>query len=153
MSLETGQEAPEFDLKASTGENVKLSQFRGDKAVAVVFYPFTFTGVCHGELCALRDDFSRYEAAGVEVLAVSCDTVHAQKKWAESEGYKFALLADFWPHGEVSKAYGVFNDEKGCANRATFLIDKNGLLVDSFTSEAFGTPREQARYEEALAKL
>ena len=153
MSLEIGQEAPDFDLKSSTGENVKLSQFRGDKAVALVFYPFTFTGVCHGELCALRDDLNRYESAGVQVLAISCDTVHAQKAWAASEGYNFPVLADFWPHGEVAKAYGVFNDALGCANRGTFVIDKNGILVDSFFTDSLGTAREASRYEEALAKL
>ncbi len=153
MSPEIGQEAPDFDLKSSTGENVKLSSFRGERAVALVFYPFTFTGVCHGELCALRDDLSRYEAAGVQVLAISCDTVHAQKKWAETEGYTFPVLADFWPHGEVSRAYGVFNDALGCANRGTFVIDKSGVVVDAFFTDSLGTAREAARYEEALAKL
>ena len=153
MSAEIGQEAPDFDLRSSTGENVKLSQYRGDKAVALVFYPFTFTGVCHGELCALRDDLSQFENDGVQVLAVSCDTVHAQKKWAESEGYGFPVLSDFWPHGEVAKAYGVFNDKLGCANRGTFLINKDGVVVDSFFTDALTTPREKARYEEAIAKL
>lgn len=153
MSAEIGQEAPDFDLKSSTGENVKLSSFRGEKAVALVFYPFTFTGVCHGELCELRDDISIYESADVQVLAISCDTVHAQKAWAASEGYNFPVLADFWPHGEVAKAYGVFNDALGCANRGTFLINKDGVVVDAFFTENLGTAREKPRYEEALAKL
>jgi peroxiredoxin len=153
MSVEIGQEAPDFELRASTGDTIKLSDYRGDKAVALVFYPFTFTGVCHGELCELRDDLSRYESADVQVLAVSCDTVHAQKKWAEQEGYNFPVLADFWPHGEVAKAYGVFNEKLGCANRGTFIIDKTGVIVDKFETDALTTPREQSRYEEALAKL
>ena len=135
------------------GDPVKLSSYRGEKAVALVFYPFTFTGVCEGEHCALRDDLSRYESAGVQVLAVSCDTAPAQKKWAEEKGYNFPVLADFWPHGAVAQAYGVFNDQLGCAMRHTFLIDKNGIVVDTFDSGAIGTPREAARYEEALAKL
>ena len=153
MSPEIGMEAPDFDLRSSTGENVKLSSFRGDKAVALVFYPFTFTGVCHGELCALRDDLSRYEAAGVQVVAISCDTAPAQKKWAEEEGYNFPVLADFWPHGAVAQAYGVFDDTRGCAVRATFLIGKDGKVVDSFRTDSIGTAREASRYEEALAKL
>ena len=153
MSIEIGQEAPDFDLKSSTGENITLSQFRGEKAVALVFYPFTFTGVCEGELCALRDDISRYESAGVQVLAVSCDSVHSQKKWAAEEGYNFPVLSDFWPHGATAQAYGVFNDALGCAIRATFLIDKNGILVDEFSTDSLGTAREASRYEEALAKL
>ncbi|HVT76591.1 MAG TPA: peroxiredoxin [Acidimicrobiales bacterium] len=153
MPVDIGQEAPDFELRASTGDTVKLSQYRGDKAVALVFYPFTFTGVCQGELCALRDDMSRYENAGVQVLAVSCDTAPAQKKWAEEQGYNFPVLADFWPHGKVAQDYGVFNDKLGCAMRHTFLIDKDGTVVDHFDTDAIGTPREQARYEEALAKL
>ncbi|MEY2467701.1 MAG: mycoredoxin-dependent peroxiredoxin [Actinomycetota bacterium] len=153
MSAEIGQEAPDFDLKASTGDNVKLSSFRGDKAVALVFYPFTFTNVCHGELCELRDDLSRYEAAGVQVLAVSCDTVHAQKAWAASEGYNFPLLADFWPHGEAAQAYGVFDEAVGAANRGTFLIDKDGIIIDAFFTDSRAVAREKSRYDEALAKL
>jgi mycoredoxin-dependent peroxiredoxin len=153
MSLEIGQEAPDFDLKASTGDTVKLSSFRGDKSVALVFYAFAFSGICEGELCAIRDDLSRYEAAGVQVIGISCDAVHAQKAFAASEGYSFPLLADFWPHGDVAKAYGVFNDAAGCPNRATFLIDKAGVVVDTFVTDSLGTAREASRYEEALAKL
>jgi peroxiredoxin len=153
MSLEIGQEAPDFELRSSTGDTIKLSQYRGDKNVALVFYPFTFTAVCHGELCALRDDLNRYESAGVQVLAISCDTAPAQKKWAEEEGYGFPVLADFWPHGAVAQAYGVFNDKLGCAMRHTFLIDKDGKIVDTFNTDAITTPREGERYQEALAKL
>jgi peroxiredoxin (alkyl hydroperoxide reductase subunit C) len=153
MPLEIGQEAPDFELRSSTGDTIKLSSFRGEKNVALVFYPFTFTAVCHGELCALRDDLSRYESAGVQVLAISCDTAPAQKKWAEDEGYNFPVLADFWPHGAVAQAYGVFNEKLGCANRHTFLIDKDGKVVDTFSTDALSTPREAERYNEALAKL
>jgi peroxiredoxin len=101
----------------------------------------------------LRDDLSRYESAGVQVLAISCDTAPAQKKWAEEEGYNFPVLADFWPHGKVAQDYGVFNDKLGCAMRHTFLIDTNGVIVDHFDTEAISVPREQARFEEALTKL
>jgi peroxiredoxin len=150
---EIGQPAPEFSLPDQDGNTVTLSQFAGDKAVALVFYPFSFTGVCEGELCALRDDLGRYEAAGVQVLAVSCNAKPTQKRWADEMGYGFPVLADFWPHGDVAKAYGVFNDGVGCANRATFLIDRAGTLVDTFASPDLGTAREASRYEEALAKL
>ncbi len=153
MPVNIGDEAPDFELKDQSNEVVKLSSFRGDKPVTLVFYPFTFTGVCEGELCQLRDDFSTYEAAGVQVLAVSCDTRHAQRVWAEQQGYQFPLLSDFWPHGEVAQAYGVFNDKLGCANRVTFVIDKAGKVVDTFASADFGTARPADRYEEALAKL
>ena len=153
MALEPGTEAPDFTLKDQDGNDVTLSSFRGDKAVTLVFYPFTFTGVCEGELCALRDDLSDFESAGVQVLAVSCDTRHAQKVWAEQEGYGFPVLSDFWPHGEVAKAYGVFNDALGCANRGTFVIDKDGQIVDAFESGGLGEARPKERYEEAVAEL
>jgi len=153
MAIDIGDEAPDFELKDQDGKDVKLSSFRGDHAVAVVFYPFTFTGVCEGELCQLRDDYSTFENAGVRVLAISCDSRHAQRIWAEQMGYQFPVLSDFWPHGEVSKAYGVFNEAIGAANRATFVIDVNGKVVDTFASPDLGTARPAERYEEALAKL
>jgi len=153
MAIEIGQPAPEFSLKDQSGEVVSLSDFRGKQSVALVFYPFTFTSVCEGELCRLRDDFSEYTDAGVQVLACSCDSPFAQKQWATQQGYQFPVLSDFWPHGEVAKAYGIFNEERGCANRATFVINPDGIVVDVFVSPDLGTPREKARYDEALAKL
>jgi peroxiredoxin len=153
MAAEIGQQAPDFERKDQDGNVVKLSSFRGEKAVALVFYPFTFTGVCQGELCELRDDISSYELAGVQVLAMSCDSAFAQKEWAKAQGYTFPVLSDFWPHGEVAQAYGVFNDALGCANRATFVIDKEGTIVDVFETESLGVAREKSRYQEALAKL
>ena len=119
MTVEPGQEAPDFELKDQDGNMVSLAGFRGDKAVALVFYPFTFTGVCQGELCDLRDDIGAFAA---EDVAGPCGVLRqplAQKKWAEQQGFNFPVLSDFWPHGAVSKAYGVFNDALGCANRAT----------------------------------
>jgi peroxiredoxin (alkyl hydroperoxide reductase subunit C) len=153
MTVEIGQEAPDFALKDQANNEVRLSSFRGDKAVALVFYPFTFTAVCEGELCALRDDLSTFEDAGLQVLAVSCDSRHAQRVWAEQQGFGFPVLSDFWPHGEVARAYGVFNEALGCANRATFVIDQQGNIVDAFASDELTTPREQARYAEAVTKL
>jgi mycoredoxin-dependent peroxiredoxin len=153
MALAPGTEAPEFTLKDQNGEAVTLSAFRGDKAVLLVFYPFTFTGVCQGELCELRDDLNRYASADVQVLAASCDSRFAQKKWADEQGYEFPVLADNWPHGAVAQAYGVFNEALGCANRGTFLIGKDGVIVDVIESDNLGTAREKAAYEAALAKL
>ena len=148
-----GQPAPDFSLKDQNNEVVSLSSFKGNKAVALVFYPFAFSGLCQAELCEIRDDHSQYEDAGVQVLAVSCDSRHAQKPWAEQQGFTFPVLSDFWPHGATAKAYGVFNEELGCAMRATFLIDENGTVVDSFVTDAIGTVREKERYGAALAKL
>ena len=153
MAIEIGQPAPAFALKDQDGNTVSLSDFHGKQAVVLVFYPFTFTGVCEGELCAIRDDYSEFEGAGVQVLACSCDTRFAQKQWADQQGYQFPVLSDFWPHGEVAKAYGVFNEALGCANRATFLISADGTVVDTFDTPDLATARSAERYTEALAKL
>ena len=153
MAVEIGQPAPEFTLSDQDGTAVSLADFRGSKAVALVFYPFTFSGVCEGELCAIRDDYSSFTNAGVQVLAVSCNAKHAQKLWRTQNGYDFPVLTDFWPHGEVAQAYDVFNEDLGCAMRNTFVINADGLLVDSFASPDLGTARPEARYKEALAKL
>jgi peroxiredoxin len=153
MSIAVGDDAPDFTLKDHAGNDVTLSSFRGKSNVALVFYPFTFSGICKGELCEIRDDPSAFAGADAQVLAVSCDTRHAQAQWVEQQGFAFPVLSDFWPHGEVAKAYGVFNDASGCANRATFVIDKTGKVVDAFASANLGTPRERAEYAAALAKL
>jgi peroxiredoxin len=153
MAIEVGDVAPDFGLKDPAGEPVTLSQFRGESPVLIVFYPFTFTGTCEGELCSLRDDFSAFTDAGVQVLAISCDSKNAQKVWTEQLGIPFPVLSDFWPHGEVAKAYGVFNEALGCANRATFLVGKDGKVVDTFASDNLGVARPAERYEQALATL
>lgn len=153
MSLSIGDEAPDFELPNQDRDPVRLSSFRGDKAVAVVFYPFSFTGVCEGELCELRDDVASYEAQDVQILAVACDSTAVLKQWAEQKGWTFPVLSDFWPHGEVARAYGVFDEALGCATRGTFLVDKEGKVADMFASEGLGTPREKSRYTDAVAKL
>ena len=151
--IAVGQEAPDFTLKDQDGNDVTLSSFRGNQNVVLVFYPFTFTGVCEGELCSLRDDISQFESSNAQVIALSCDTRHAQAQWAKQQGYNFPVLSDFWPHGATAKAYGVFNEQLGCANRATFVIDKAGKVAETFESPNLGTAREKASYEAALAKL
>jgi peroxiredoxin len=153
MSLAIGQPAPDFTAPDQDGNPVSLADFRGEKPVVLVFYPFTFTGVCEGELCRIRDDFSKFEAAGVQVLAISCNTKHSQKRWADEMGYTFPVLSDFWPHGAVAQAYGIFNEVVGCANRGTFVIDTDGTIVDVIETDDLGTAREATRYDEALAQL
>ena len=152
MSLLIGDLAPDFTLPNQFGEDVTLSQFRGAKPVVLVFYPLSFSGICTGELCEIRDNFSRFESNEVELLAISVDSKYVQKVFAEHEGYKFSVLADFWPHGQVAKDYGVFLEEHGISNRATFVIDKDGVLVSKFVT-APGQARSLDEYDRALATL
>ncbi|MDX3194614.1 peroxiredoxin [Streptomyces sp. MN03-5084-2B] len=152
MTVEVGSEAPDFTLNDYNKQPVQLSSFRGDKAVLLVFYPFAFSGICTGELCQLRDEFADYDNKGVQVLGVSVDTPFSLKAWAEKEGYQFPLLSDFWPHGDVARAYGVFNEDAGLAVRGTFLIDTSGVVRFAEVN-APGEARDQQGWKKAVAEL
>ena len=152
MSLLIGDQAPDFSLVNQFGETVTLSQFRGSKPVVVVFYPLSFSGICTGELCEIRDNFAKFDSSDVELLAISVDSKFVQKVFAEHEGYKFSVLADFWPHGKVAQDYGVFLEEHGIANRGTFVIDKAGILRWSVVNGP-GDARNTDEYKQALAAL
>jgi peroxiredoxin len=152
MAVEVGQEAPDFELSDQHGKPVRLSGFRGAKNVVLVFYPLAFSGVCSGELSALRDDFPEVGRDDVELLTVSVDSSYAHRVWADREGFQFELLSDFWPHGDVAKRYGVFNEDRGISVRGTFIIDKDGVVrwkVVNPTPQA----RDIADYQKALAAL
>lgn len=151
MTLPLGQDAPDFTLSNTHGTPVTLSALRGSP-VLVVFFPFAFSGICTGELCELRDNIADLDSADVTLLAVSCDPVFALKAWSEQEGYGFDLLSDFWPHGEVARRYGVFDDEHGMAVRGSFLIDADGVLRWSVVNPR-GQRRDLAGYREAVAAL
>lgn len=152
MSVDVGDTAPEFTLKDQDGRDVTLSSFRGAKNVLLVFYPLAFTGTCQGELCGIRDELPRFVNDSVQVLTVSVDSMFAHKVWAEREGFDFPLLADFWPHGAVSTAYGVLNAVTGFANRGTFLIDTEGTVRWSVVNGP-GEARVQEQYHQALAAI
>jgi peroxiredoxin len=151
MTLSVGDNAPDFEIKDQHGQLVKLSSFRGEKNVVITFYPFSFTGTCTGELCALRDDLGAFQNEKVQLLAISCDTPFVQKVFAEKEGYKFPVLSDFWPHGAVATAFGVFDEKKGCALRGTFIVDKAGVI--RFALNTGFVARNQEDYKTALASL
>jgi peroxiredoxin len=120
--------------------------------VALVFFPLAFSGTCSGELCELQENLSLFADAGVELIGISVDSRHTLRAWGDQEGYGFSLVADFWPHGAVAKEYGVFLENKGFSNRATFLIDPSGIIRASFMT-APGEARPLSAYREALAEL
>jgi peroxiredoxin (alkyl hydroperoxide reductase subunit C) len=152
MAIQVGQEAPDFALKDQDGQVRRLSDFRGKKNVLLVFYPLAFSGICTGELCQLRDDLPSFENEDTATVAMSVDSPYVLKAFAEREDYRFALLSDFWPHGEVARAYGVFNEERGFAIRGTFVVDKGGI-VRHVTINQPSEPRDPDEYRSALAKL
>ena len=150
--IERGDTAPDFELRDSTRQPVRLSDYRDRKAVVLVFYPFAFSGICTGELCSIRDRIEQFRNDDVETLAVSTDAPPALKAFAAKEGLEFPLLADFWPHGEVARTYGVFNEQVGAADRATFVIDRDGTVVYS-VHNGLGEARDDEAYTEALREV
>ena len=152
MAAEVGDQAPDFELMDQHNTPVKLSSFRGKKNVVLVFYPLAFSGVCTGELCAMRDSFPEVTRDDVELLTVSVDSGFAHRAWADAENYEFALLSDFWPHGDVARSYGVFDEGKGIATRGTFVIDKDGVVRWKVVNP-IPQARDIADYQKALAEL
>jgi peroxiredoxin len=152
MPIEVGAQAPDFRLKDQNNQEVSLADFRGTKNVLLVFYPLAFTGTCQGELCSVRDNLNDFVNDSVQVLTVSVDSPYSHKVWADQQGYQFPLLADFWPHGEVARAYGVFNDQRGFADRGTIIIDREGVVRYVEHNDA-GTARNQDAWRKALAAL
>jgi len=152
MAVEVGSQAPDFTTRTGDGEEITLSSFRGGKNVLLVFYPFAFSGICTSELCQVRDELPRYQNDDVQILAISTDPTYTLKAWARAESYEFPLLTDFWPHGAIAKAYGVFNDKSGNAVRGTFLIDKAGTVRFAQVNQA-GAPRDQSAWQKAIAAL
>jgi peroxiredoxin len=96
--------------------------------VVIIFYPWAFSSICRDELAAIRDDHESFLALSARVLAVSCDAMFSLRAYADAEGIGFDLLSDHWPHGAIARAYGVFDEDAGCARRGTFVLDSAGVI-------------------------
>jgi peroxiredoxin len=136
MPARTGDRAPEFDLEVSHGERVRLSDFLGRSNVLLVFHPFAFTAVCEDEARDLQENLESFRNAQTEIVLVSCDPSPARQAWKEQLGAEYVFASDFWPHGAVSKAYDVFDEETGAPIRGTFLIAKDGTVIWSLVKRA-----------------
>ncbi len=152
MTVEVGSKAPEFTLKNQFGEAVSLSDFFGKKNVILMFYPFAFTGKCTQELCTIRDERNDFVNENTQILSISCDPVASLKIFAEDQNLTTPLLSDFWPHGKVSRDYGVFLEDLGFANRGTFVIDKTGIIRWKVVTSP-GEVRDTSDYRKALSAL
>ncbi|HKE98767.1 MAG TPA: peroxiredoxin [Actinomycetes bacterium] len=152
MPIEIGQLAPDFALRDQDGLVRGLADHRGRRHVLLVFYVLAFSEIDAAELCELRDDPEAFGGGRTATLAVSVDSPYAARVFADREGLNFPLLSDFWPHGEVARRYGVFNEERGFANRGTFVIDAGGVVRWAIVNRP-GEPREAEAYRKALAEL
>lgn len=147
-----GNIAPDFTLPDDNRTPVTLSSFAGQKAALLVFYPFAFSGICTGELCAVRDELQTFQNERVQVLAISTDPAPALKAWREAQRFDFPLLSDFWPHGAVAKAYGCFFEKAGMSNRGTYLVGTDGRVTFAEVNGP-GEPRDQAAWKRAIDAL
>ena len=152
MATTVGAAAPSFTLTAPDKSEVRLSDFRG-KNTLVVFIPFAFSGICTGELCTIRDSLATLNDLDTQVVVITCDSFFTNGAWSEKNEFTFPVLSDYWPHGVVSKDYGVFNEDAGVANRYTFILDADGIVREIVNTDSLGERREFALYTEALAKL
>lgn len=152
MPLSLGDEAPDFELKDQHGQTVRLSDLRGHQAALVVFYPWAFSGVCGGELHAVQQDLDSLVSDQVALYTVSTDSMYALRSFADQQGFTFPMLSDFWPHGEVARAYGVLHEGLGIALRGTFLVDQAGVVRWTVLN---GIPdaRDVDDYKAAIAAL
>ena len=147
-TVEVGQQAPDFTLVDDAGEKWTLSEHLS-RNVVLVFYPFSFSGICTRELHALTGDAEKFAGADAEVVGISVDSKFVQKRFKNDEGFKVTLLADFEPKGAVARQYGVYLEDLGFSNRGTFVIDKTGRVVHKVVTSV-GEARDQAEYLAAL---
>lgn len=125
-TIAVGATAPDFTLKDQDEKDVTLSSFRGKKNVVLAFYPLDWSPVCTNENRCFTDDFPKFNEAGAEVLGISADSFFCHKAWADALGLKQRLLADM--HREVCKKYGLYFEPFNCAQRATVIVDKQGIV-------------------------
>ena len=152
MGFEVGDVAPDFSLKNQFGEIINLSDYKNQKNVVLMFYPFAFTGNCTKELCTIRDERNDFVNESTQILSISCDPVPSLKIFAEEQNLSTPLLSDFWPHGQISRAYGVFLEDLGFSTRGTFVIDKNGIIRWKVVTGP-GNVRNTEDYRKALSTI
>lgn len=152
MAAEIGAPAPQFTLTDQNRNQVSLDDFKGGNTL-VVFIPFPYTGICDGEACTIRDNLASLGSVDASVVIITCHAVPVTNKWATEYGLDFPVLSDFWPHGQVARAYGCFNEDRGVAMRWTYVLDEDGVVRDIVNTDTLGEAREFDRYTEALTAL
>ena len=121
-----GTPAPDFELRDQFGQDVHAVVVPRQQGRGAGLLPLRLLGVCTGEMSGIRDRLDEFLTFDTEVLAVSCDPVFTLRAFADADGLNFPLLSDFWPHGEVARAYDVFDEARGCPRRSSYVVDKDG---------------------------
>lgn len=148
MSLQAGDKAPDFELKARDGSPTTLSHLLQEKAVVVYFYPRNETPVCTAEACHFRDAYESFLSAGAEVVGVSSDSEDSDAAFASKHRLPFLLVSD--DDGKIAAKYGVKSKLFGLMpGRVTFVVDKGGVVKNVFQSQL----NAKKHVDEALAAL
>lgn len=151
-SIGSGDLAPDFELRDQNNQRVSLAALTAGRAVMIVFFPLAFTGTCQGELGFIRDHYPQFVNDSLATVAVSIGPPPTHKVWSSAQGFLFPILSDFWPHGEVARRYGVFDEERGFARRGTFVVGTDGRIIFSDIMGP-GESREREQWDEALAAV
>jgi peroxiredoxin len=131
--LSAGEQAPDWELKATPDQSVELGDFRG-KALIMAFYPADWSPVCTDQMALYNEILSEFKALGADLVGISIDHAWCHTAFAKSRNLRFPLLADFHPKGEVAQRYGVYNHEIGMSERALFVLDPKGVISWSYVS-------------------
>ncbi len=124
-----GEKAKDFILSDQMGQSFRLSEFAGKK-ILLSFHPLAWTSICATQMQELEKNIDRFEKSNAMAVGMSIDSVPCKKAWAESLGIKKTrLLADFWPHGEVAKSFGVFREQNGFSERCNIAMDEKGKIL------------------------
>ena len=149
--VETGQPAPDFTLSSTSGEKMTLSAWRGKQNVLLAFFPLAFTSVCSKEMCELYEDMDQFKAADTQVYGISVDSTPTLKEFQYKNGMQTELLSDF--KREVSRSYGVLDEDKFYSRRSYFLVDKQGTLRWRHVESDNGQKRQVSEILAEIRKL
>jgi mycoredoxin-dependent peroxiredoxin len=150
MPLDIGARAPDFTLPDQQNQMVSLGDLIGGRSM-IVFMPFPYTRTCESESCQIRDNWSVFQDHAVEVVMITTHATSTNRAWAEQSAFPFRILADYWPHGVVSRAYDTFDERFGYARRTTYILDPEGVIQDVVSSEKLGEARPFEAYLAAFA--
>lgn len=132
-ALAAGTVAPDFSLRSTPDQSVKLSEFRG-RPVVLVFYPADWSPVCGDQVALYNEMLSEFQEFGAEIMGISVDGSWCHSAFSRDRKLHFPLLADFEPKGEISRLYGVYRESDGTCERALFVINAEGVIHWSYVS-------------------
>lgn len=151
-TLSVGDEAPDFTLRSASGQEVTLSNYRGQKNVVLAFFPWAFSRTCSAQLPSYQADLERFQSYDTEVLGISMDATYSLREFGQKLGITYPLLSDFYPQGKVVDLYGV-RHAAGMPERALFVIDKNGKIAWIHVHRPIGEVPDNEDLFDVLRKL